>query len=49
MYCANDECKQLVIRVHEGIHVPVHAVKDPEMLKHTWLARPRSARRGLTR
>ncbi len=48
MYCANDECKQLVIRVHENFHIPPHAVADTAKLQETWLARPRGlARRRL--
>lgn len=41
MYCANEECKQLVIRVHERYNIPPHAVEDPSTLTQTWLARPR--------
>jgi hypothetical protein len=44
MYCANDECKQLVIRVHETANVPAHTVGDPETLTRTWHARPRQTR-----
>jgi hypothetical protein len=47
MYCANDECKQLVIRVHETVLIPAHAVEDPEALTRTWLARPRSIVRAI--
>jgi hypothetical protein len=45
MYCANDECKQLVIRAHENYNLPSHAVTDPEMLTRTWFVRPRAATR----
>lgn len=47
MYCANPECKQLVVRVHENFHLPLHAVPDPEMLTRTWIARPRAAARPI--
>ena len=46
MYCANDECRQLVIRVHEDSLI-AGAVTNPEEWKWTWLARPRLARRGI--
>jgi Domain of unknown function (DUF4145) len=45
MYCANDECKQLVIRVHERDTLPPSP--DRETSKKTWLARPRSTGRAL--
>jgi hypothetical protein len=47
MYCANDACRELVIRVHEHYHLPPHAVEDPAMLTQTWLARPRAAQRKI--
>lgn len=47
MYCANPKCKQLVVRVHENLNLPPHAVADPEMLTRTWIARPRSASRPI--
>lgn len=47
MYCANDECRQLVIRVHENVHLPLRAVEDPEMLTRTWFARPRTTTRSV--
>jgi Domain of unknown function (DUF4145) len=47
MYCANAECNQLVIRVHENLDFPLHAVSDPSMLTETWLARPRTTARSL--
>ncbi len=47
MYCANPECKQLVVRVHENYHLPPHAVSGPEMLTQTWIARPREASRPI--
>jgi len=47
MWCANPECKQLVVRVHESLNLPPHAVADPEMLTRTWIARPRSATRPI--
>jgi hypothetical protein len=47
MFCANDDCGQLIIRVHETWNVPRHAVDNPEMLTRTWYARPRSASRPI--
>jgi hypothetical protein len=47
MYCANDACKELVIRVHEESHLPPHVVEDRDSLTWTWFARPRSVRRSI--
>jgi hypothetical protein len=47
MWCANPKCKQVVVRVHENINLPPHAVPNPEMLTRTWIARPRSASRPI--
>jgi hypothetical protein len=47
MYCANDECKQLMIRVQETSHLPPHSVEDVEALTKTWLARPRNTTRTI--
>jgi hypothetical protein len=49
MYCANDECRQLVIRAREELHLPRHAVADPEMLQKRWLVRPQAANRSVDR
>ena len=49
MYCANDDCKELVIRVHENSLAPQHAVESPEMLTRTWNARPRASTRPIDR
>jgi hypothetical protein len=46
MYCANDECRQLVIRVHETLQIPP-GIADAEVRTTTWLARPRTTRRSL--
>lgn len=47
MFCANKACKELVVRLHENLNLPAHAVNDPEMLTRTWIARPRSASRPI--
>jgi hypothetical protein len=47
MYCANDECKQLVIRVHEDFLVRGVSVEFDEMRTQTWFARPRFALRSI--
>jgi hypothetical protein len=47
MYCANDECRQLVIRAHESFHLPLSAFKNPEDQKRTWLARPQGSTRSI--
>jgi hypothetical protein len=40
MHCANPECEELVIRVHETTQVPGH-----EATSLSWLACPRFSRR----
>jgi Domain of unknown function (DUF4145) len=46
MHCANEECKQLVVRVHERSTLPPHVFeKNPEDATRTWLARPRDGGR----
>jgi hypothetical protein len=47
MYCANPECKELVVRLHETLKLPTHAVADPEMLTRSWFIYPRNARRPI--
>lgn len=47
MYCANEACRQLVVRAHENYNLPPHAVANPEMLTRTWLVRPRAALRPI--
>jgi hypothetical protein len=47
MFCANPKCKQLIVRLHETLDVPPHAVSNPETLTWTWLARPRRAVRPI--
>jgi hypothetical protein len=42
MHCANDECKELIVRVHEEYNLPGYDAN-----KTTWFARPQSARRPI--
>jgi hypothetical protein len=46
MYCANDECKQLVIRIHERLDLPPQPGRGAKT-RTTWFARPRVVARRL--